>query len=473
MLTFVAAAALPWALRGGTPVEHGARATVNPRAIHVKLAPGATEVALLDVLDAGRAAGILALDADPMFVAAPALLAAERDEATRRSGVAAPDLTRWWRIHAGATDAQLAALAAALADAPGIVEAFVEPEVVPAGLEDSLAPTLDATAGACPIKTPRYDEHQGYLSASPDGIDAPAAWGLPGGRGQGVWFADVEGAWNTRHEDLPGDRMSLVAGRRIEDRGWEAHGTAVVGMIAARENELGMVGIAPDIERVVTASIGTIGAAGAIHAAQAALRPGDVLLIELQGLGPRNRYIPVEWWNDVFEVVSVATGRGVIVVAAAGNGNEDLDHKRYRGAFDARQRDSGAIVVGAGAPPRPGFTDRSRLDFSNYGARVDVQGWGRRVATLDYGDLQSCSGLERHYTGEFAGTSSASPVVAGAAILAQGIYKAATGRALTPSQMRDLLRANGAPQTNGPFGGVKQHIGPRPDLARVIDALPR
>ena len=61
--------------------------------------------------------------------------------------------------------------------------------------------------------------------------------------------------------------------------------------------------------------------------------------------------------------------------------------------------------------------DRVRLDFSNYGSRVDVQGWGRMVATLEYGDLQSCTGAEadytdRHYTGEFAGTSSASPIVA-------------------------------------------------------------
>src|SRR5205085_8506118 len=111
------------------------------------------------------------------------------------------------------------------------------------------------------------------------------------------------------------------------------------------------------------------------------------------------------------------TRRGVLVIEAAGNGAENLDHRAYHGKLSRSGRDSGAIMVGAGAPARSGFVDRARLDFSNYGSRVDVQGWGRKVATLDYGDLQRCSGDDRHYTGEFSGTSSASPIVAGAAVL--------------------------------------------------------
>ena len=58
--------------------------------------------------------------------------------------------------------------------------------------------------------------------------------------------------------------------------------------------------------------------------------------------------------------------------------------------------------------------DRSRLDFSNYGARVDVQGWGREVTTTGYGDLQGGLNEDLWYTDHFSGTSSASPVVVGA-----------------------------------------------------------
>jgi serine protease len=161
----------------------------------------------------------------------------------------------------------------------------------------------------------------------------------------------------------------------------------------------------------------------------------------------------------------------VIIIEAAGNGAEDLDHSAYKRKFDRKHRDSGAIMVGAGGPARAGYKDRERLDFSNYGSRVDVQGWGRKVATLDYGDLQSCTGEERsytdrHYTDEFSGTSSASPIVAGAAVLLEGIARE-RGRVLPPGELRELLRATGTPQA----GNLKQQIGPRPDLARAIAKL--
>jgi subtilisin family serine protease len=200
------------------------------------------------------------------------------------------------------------------------------------------------------------------------------------------------------------------------------------------------------------------------------LRPGDVHLIELQGTGPRGRFLPVEYWDDVFDAIRAATRRGVIVIEAAGNGDEDLDHAAYDRKFDRARRDSGAIMVGAGAPPREGFVDRARLDFSNYGSRVDVQGWGRKVATLDYGDLQACDGpaRDRHYTGEFSGTSSASPIVAGAAVILEGIARQ-RGAVITPAQLRDLLRQTGTPQA----GDTRKAIGPRPDLERAIRALLR
>lgn len=391
--------------------------------------------------------------------------------------------TRWVRIQTDRPDELLASLS----EDPTFDQAFIEPVVTlpheadfsvdndvahKLSLIDLDHPLTRDDGPSCPINTPSFESYQGYLGPAPHGIDAPAAWRW-GMRGQGIWFADVEGGWNAKHEDLPGDRITHVVGREINDPGWRAHGTAVLGEVVGRDNGKGVVGIAPDVERVFTASIGSTSPANAIDTAARKLRPGDVLLIELQTTGPRGRFLPMEWYDDVYDAIRAATDRGVVIIEAAGNGNEDLDHTTYKGKFDRTKRDSGAIMIGAGGPPRDGFRDREKLDFSNYGSRVDVQGWGRMVATLDYGDLQQCEDgshdwryTDRHYTNQFSGTSSASPIVAGAAVLVQGLAKQ-RGQVLTPRALRDLLAKTGTPQA----GDTKKNIGPRPNLARAIQGL--
>lgn len=416
----------------------------------VERAPRATAIVHVKIWgvgpDALTAAG--ALDVQPLFA---------RSAAARHL-----ELSAWWKITVPADRAE--SIVAHLLDDPLVASAFVPPEPqLPV-----VTTARPADGDSCPINTPLYEKQQGYLAPAPRGIDAAAAWAVPGGKGDGVWVADVEGAWNADHEDIPGERMVHAGG--TPKRSWRPHGTAVLGELVAKPNELGMVGITPNVERIVTASIGKIGAAAAIDLAAAELRAGDVLLIELHAIGPRGRFMPMEYWDDVFDVVKAATDRGVIVVAAAGNGGENLDHKRYKGKLDRDVRDSGAILVGAGAPDHPGYVDRSRLYFSNYGSRVDVQGWGFEVATFDYGDLQGCDADDRKYTAKFGGTSSASPIVTGAALAIQGIARE-RGRVLTPLEMRELLRSTGSPQTSGPDGGTDQQIGPRPNLAAAIDAL--
>ena len=177
----------------------------------------------------------------------------------------------------------------------------------------------------------------------------------------------------------------------------------------------------------------------------------------------------------------------MIVVEAAGNGAQDLDDKLYdtpdpgfqanwQNPFRRGKRDSGAVLVGAGAPPLGTHNrslygpDRSRLDFSNYGSALDAQGWGREVTTLGYGDLHA-GNEDRWYTDEFSGTSSASPIIVGALACLQGIRRAQGQAPLTPAQARDLLRKTGSPQQAGPNAPVTERIGNRPDLKALVAAL--
>jgi len=133
-------------------------------------------------------------------------------------------------------------------------------------------------------------------------------------------------------------------------------------------------------------------------------------------------------------------------------------------------------VVGAGAPPpnthgRDWGPDRSRLDFSNYGARVDVQGWGREVTSSGYGDLQGGAAADLWYTDRFSGTSSASPIVVGALACAQGALRARGRIPLSPARAQQVLRTYGSPQQDAPNRPATQRIGLRPDLRRLIPAV--
>ena len=192
------------------------------------------------------------------------------------------------------------------------------------------------------------------------------------------------------------------------------HATAVVGVLGGDRNSFGIVGLAP--EASVRGSFSSIdGVPAAIRAATDLLGTGDLILIEAHAAGPRfdfkagppimdttvlpprvivelPGYIAMEWWPSVYQATKYAAAHGVIVLAAAGNGAEDLDDDLYdtpgEGFPDwwvnpfrrSAGRDSSAIVVGAGAGPDSpwGGPARSRLPFSNDGSVVDAQGWGVR-----------------------------------------------------------------------------------------------
>lgn len=341
---------------------------------------------------------------------------------------------------------------------------------------------------------PNFRSRQQYLDDAPAGVAADYGWSFPGGKGEDVKVIDIEGDWHFSHVDLRTNGGGLLGGSLFNEVGWRNHGTAVMGEIGGDENNFGVVGISPNAT-LSAVSHRSLGSARAIQLAAGLLRAGDVLLLEMHRAGPRHQfqerndqrgYIAVEWWADDFLAIQFATARGVIVVEAAGNGAENLDDLLYdtpHPAFPSSWRnpfrgaaDSGAIVVGAGAPPpdthgRNHGPDRSRLDFSNYGSRVDCQGWGREVTTTGYSDLFGAQ-LDEDYwfTDTFSGTSSASPIVTGVIAVLQGIAKG-DGKLLTPQQARALLRAQGSPQTDGPGRPATQRIGLRPDLRKLIPVL--
>jgi AcrR family transcriptional regulator len=409
---------------------------------------GAALGAVAEVL---RQAGIRPPALRRYFSSSERELDAWREGGQRRSGRALADLNLYFELEVPKR-VRTAALCDALNALP-VVE-LARPAARP------LPPPADL-----PPITPNLVPEQGYRAAAPEGVGASDAARFPGTSGAGVSIADIEYEWVLAHEDLvlptSSNIDSATPSNPFPDQG--DHGTAVLGVLGARQNGYGVSGLAPAATLlVVPANTVQFGydPARAVTLAAAVLEPGDVILLEQQTWACADQLGPLEWIPVVFDAVAAATAQGIVVVAAAGNGAADLDAPSCNGWFDRDLRDSGAIIVGAGSP-----STHARLSFSSYGSRVDVQGWGAGVTSAGYGDRFDPGDVQQRYTSGFSGTSSASALVAGAVAAIQGAVLAAGDLPLSALEMRNLLTSTGTPQSG------TQQIGPLPNLPNALVSL--
>jgi hypothetical protein len=329
---------------------------------------------------------------------------------------------------------------------------------------------------------------QGYIYSAPDGVSACDVWELRGAKGQGVTICDIEGGWNLAHQDLP-TGIKVLGGTMLADPNWINHGTAVLGEMISLANATGTVGIAHGAKGVVQSAFidGVFNSARAIDNAASKLKAGDVILIELHSELHANQgdFVAMQYFSEVFTAIQAAVNKGIVIVEAAGNGNQNFDATKYKNT--GLQKDCGAIVVGAGVPPSnrvdfngfgggfpsyaPLGAPRSRIFFSNYGKIVNVQGWGWHVSTTGYGDAAGKTPNE-HYTFRFSGTSSASPIVTASVASLQGAAIVKRGNPLTPAQVRKIMMDTGTPQAASPGVPVASNrIGPQPNLLAALKKL--
>jgi hypothetical protein len=153
------------------------------------------------------------------------------------------------------------------------------------------------------------------------------------------------------------------------------------------------------------------------------------------------------------------------VVEAGGNGANDLDVVTNVAGLhvldpaSADFRDSGAVIVGAASSAAP----HTRMGFSSFGPRINCYAWGENVNTTS----SDSGGATNLYTSTFNGTSSASPIITGAAIAVQGVATASGGAPLSPAKLRAVLSdpatgtASATPATD--------EIGVMPNLRAIIE----
>lgn len=347
-----------------------------------------------------------------------------------------------------------------------------------------------------------YAINEEYLKDAPGGINAwtDPVWGHYDGAGIG--FADLETGWNVTHQDLPTAQHPVyhINQRTASNPAAGDHGTAVLGVVLGKDDTTGIVGVAPKatlvrlVSRVRSAS-DKWDVVGAILAALDVLAERDVLLIEVQTVGsvPGGKGYPVEVVDHWFDAVRLAAGNGIVVVEAAGNGTYDsrgnevghnLDQwtgnwldvptgrlkRRTLKPGDPDFLDSGAVMVSACVANVSPAGAHRRARFANHGGRINCYAWGEEVFTAGYGDFGPDSRENRLYTDTFGGTSAASAIITGAALLVQQMHEALRGARATPLVLRALLSdwANGTPIMRR---SDATQIGVMPDLEKIAARL--
>lgn len=242
-------------------------------------------------------------------------------------------------------------------------------------------------------------------------IDVPTAWKTTKGKGATVAVLDT-GA-DTGHRDLKAQILASkdFTGSRSGASDVNGHGSHCCGIVAAAENGVGMVGVAPEAKLLVGKVLGDNGSGLSTWIAAgidwAIAQKADVISMSLGSDAPDAR---------IGAAVKRALDAGVIVIAAAGNSGPRENTAGWPGSFD------GVVCVAA--------TDSNSAiaTFSSRGKPVVVAAPGVNV--------RSCYPGDRFAT--MSGTSMATPYAAGVAALYVSALKT-RGLKYTPADFAKVL----------------------------------
>ena len=240
--------------------------------------------------------------------------------------------------------------------------------------------------------------------------------------GSGINVAVVDDGMHYQHEDLTDNVLTSFNHNYDPDQTsiyhpFEDHGTAVAGLIAAKDNSLGMRGVAPD---ATIYGYNLLLNKTDMNEADAMSRNAATTAISNNSWGPGDYGSPqhtTELWETAVKegVTSRYGGKGVFYAWAAGNGG-DLDYS----TLDELPNFYAVTAVCAVGH------DDIRSSYSEAGANLWVCGpssSGRegqpRIATTDSGD---------RYRGTFGGTSAATPIVSGVVALVREANNTLTWR---------------------------------------------
>ena len=260
-----------------------------------------------------------------------------------------------------------------------------------------------------------------FRNSSGHDIRVEEVW--PTYTGSGINVAVVDDGMHHQHEDLTDNVLTSFNHNYDPDltdiyHPFEDHGTAVAGLIAAKDNSLGMRGVAPEAKIY---GYNYLVEQSDENEANAMSRNAATTAISNNSWGPGDSGRPepaTELWEAAVKdgVTNGYGGKGVFYAWAAGNGGDDDDYS----TLDEYSNFYAVTAVCAVGP------DDKRSEYSELGSNLWVCGPSNSgrvgqpgIATTDNG---------HRYRGNFGGTSAATPIVSGVVALIREANNALTWR---------------------------------------------
>lgn len=221
-------------------------------------------------------------------------------------------------------------------------------------------------------------------------FDLPGAWSKS--RGEGVKVAVLDTGVDLDHPDLAKNLLPGFNFIEPNKEPWDdnQHGTHVAGIIAAANNEIGMVGVAPEAKIIPIKVLNRNGSGNLVNVAKGirwAVDEGKADLI-CMSLGSPN---PVQ---EVRKAIQYALSKNAVCFVAAGNAGVT---KQVFYPADYPE----AIAIGSIDE------NLSRSTFSNTGANLDFMAPGGRIFST----------VPDNWYAVLSGTSMAAPFATGVAAL--------------------------------------------------------
>lgn len=247
-----------------------------------------------------------------------------------------------------------------------------------------------------------------------------------------------------RHPDLNiAGKVTFVSGTSSgnDDNG---HGTHVAGIAAAKDNGVGVVGVAPGA-RLYAVKVLDKNGEGYISNVIAGI---DWVTKNAAQIKVVNMSLGCKCHSTaLYDAINRSVAAGVTYVVSAGNGSEDV--ASYEPASYPQVITVSAIVDtdgkcgGLGTSTSYG-NDDTRASYSNYGSAIDLAAPGVNIYSTYKGKTYAT----------MSGTSMAAPHVAGAAALYKAINPSAS-----PAQVQSALVSSAVSQTQSCFTSANDGFG--------------